>query len=101
MESGLQTHTAFTAALATANGVEYLFAIVVDGAQEDPPRKAVKAVALPVLGLVLASGCGVVKWVASPYTGVVHKVPPSFLWAGLRGVLPPAGPFLTCLRPTF
>jgi hypothetical protein len=27
------------------------------------------------------------------YSHVVHSVPP-FLWAGSRGVLPPAGPFI-------
>ena len=50
--------------------------VVVEGAHEHPPRKAVEALALLILGIVLASGCGVVEWVASPYTGVVHKVPP-------------------------
>ena len=79
--SGLQAYQARTAALATADGVENLLAIVVKGAQEHPPREAEEALALSVVGIVPASGCGVVEWVASPYTGVVHNVPPSCLWA--------------------
>jgi hypothetical protein len=81
----LEAHPARAAAPAAADGVEDLLAVVVERAQEHPPRKAVEALALLILGIVVASGCSVVEWVASPYTGVVHKVPPSFLWAGRRG----------------
>jgi hypothetical protein len=91
--SGLGAHPSRAAAPAAAEGVEDLFTVVVEGAQEHPSLEAVKAVALPILGIVEASRCGIVERVASPYTGVVHKVPPSFLWAGPRGALPPAGPF--------
>ena len=97
--TGLRVYPARSTALAAANGVENLFTIVVEGAQEHPPRKAVKARALLILGIVPASGSGVVERVAGPYTGVVHKVPPSFLWAGPRGELPPAGPFPFLLTP--
>ena len=81
----LKAYPPRTAALATANGVENLLAVMVEGTQEHPPRKAEEALALLVLSIVLASGCSVVEWVASPYTGVVHKVPPSGLWAKAPG----------------
>jgi hypothetical protein len=46
-------------------------AVVVEGAQEHPPPKAVEALALLIVGIVPASGCGVVERVASPYTGLM------------------------------
>src|SRR5919107_1345610 len=68
----LKSYPALTAALAAAKGVENLLAVVTERAQEHPPRKAVEALAPLILGIVLASGRGVVERVASPYTGVVH-----------------------------
>ncbi len=70
--TALAAHPARAAALATAKGVEDLLAIMVRGTHERPPRKAVEALAFLILGIVLASGCGVVEWVASPYTDVVY-----------------------------
>jgi hypothetical protein len=49
--SGLAAHPARAAAPAAANGVEDLLAVVVEGAQEHPPREAVETVTLPVLGV--------------------------------------------------
>jgi len=60
--------------LAAADGIEELLAIMVQGADEHPPQKAEEAaVALLVVGVVLASGYGVGEGVASPYTRVVHS----------------------------
>ena len=97
--SGLRAYPARTAAPTTTNGVENLLAVVAEGTQEHPPRKAEEALALLILSIVPASRCGVVEWVASPYTGVVHKGPPGCLWAGPRGALPLAGPFPFFLTP--
>ena len=52
---GLKAYPARATTPAAADGVEDLLAIVVEGAQEHPPRKAVEAVALPILVIVLAS----------------------------------------------
>ena len=47
--TGLVAHPARAGAPAAADGVEDLLAVVVDGAQEHPPREAVETVTLSVL----------------------------------------------------
>jgi hypothetical protein len=51
------------------------------------------------------AGMGVVVLTGFPWTEYarlfsVHSSVPTFLWAGLRGVLPPAGPFLYPTAPS-
>jgi hypothetical protein len=69
--TALKAHPARAGAPAAAKGVENLPAVVVKGTHEHPPRKAVEALALLIVGIVPASGCGVVERVASPYTGLM------------------------------
>src|SRR5215208_6479423 len=63
-QHALEAYPARAAAPAAADGVEDLLAVVVEGAQEHPPRKAVEALALRGLAIVPASGRGMVEGVA-------------------------------------
>ncbi len=53
-------YPARTAAASTADGLDYLLAVVVQGAEEHPPRKAVEAAAL-LTAFILLVGGGVLR----------------------------------------
>jgi hypothetical protein len=81
-------HPARAAAPAAADGVEDLLAVVADRAQEHPPREAVEALALLIVGFVRVSGRGVVGRVANPNTGGIG---PMGVGPGLSAIrAPPA-----------
>ena len=50
------SYPACTLAASAAYGLNYLLAIMVEGAEEDPPRKAVEAVALLAAILFVVGG---------------------------------------------
>jgi hypothetical protein len=78
----LKAHPARAGAPAAADGVEDLLAVVVERAQEHPPRKAVEALALLVLDIfvVVLGSTRMSEIVASErvavYTEVVHSLYP-------------------------